>query len=92
MEREPCNRVERECWEALAEKGWEVTRRGWPDFFCCNASGDLIVVEVKPKRGRRLKFAQRRTLQMLAARGIPCYVWTPDGGFERVTNGPLPPP
>ena len=34
--------------QASAE-GWEVTKRGWPDFFC--RKGDRVMcVEVKPEK------------------------------------------
>lgn len=90
-DRRPTNAAESMAWDALRESGWEVTRRGWPDFFCWKA-GKIVLIEVKPKHGRRLKFRQRQVLEALSAFGVPCYVWTPDGGFERFTNGPLPPP
>ena len=65
-------------------RGWDITKRGWPDFFCWR-DGEIALVEVKPKRGRRLKRSQRRVLEALAAYGVPCFQWTPLNGLQPVT-------
>lgn len=87
------NTAERQCIEQLLQDGWEVTRRGWPDFV---AFKDLrmIVVEVKPKRSRRLKRTQHRLMVQLAKRGIECYRWDPESGYIRIMPGSkrIPPP
>jgi hypothetical protein len=90
-ERAPHNYSEAEAWNLLRASGWGVTKRGWPDFFCWH-EGKICLVEVKPHRGRRLKFRQRQILEALAARGIPCYTWTPDGGFEAIDQKSDPAP
>lgn len=73
--------------EAVAA-GWTVCKRGWPDFIC-EKDGTLAVVEIKPHRRRILKREQRRVMAWLAAYGVPCYRWSPDGGFERIGARPL---
>lgn len=70
--------------EIMLKEGWDVTNRGSPDFFCWKANR-FICVEIKPKRGRRLKAAQRRVLSSLTARGIECYKWNPQDGFVKIT-------
>jgi hypothetical protein len=70
--------------ETMVKEGWEVTRRGSPDFFCWR-NERFICVEIKPKRGRRLKHAQRRVLASLVKRGIECYAWSPEDGFQKIT-------
>ena len=61
--------------------GWEVTKRGWPDFFCVKPDGSVAVVEVKPplkwfgrRRGGGLSKVQTIVLIALARHGIDCYV------------------
>lgn len=68
------------------EQGWEVTKRGWPDFFCIDSHG-MFAVEVKPlcachKRVKKhggskfqvLKISQARCMDFLISQGIRCYV------------------
>lgn len=55
------------------EQGWEVTKRGWPDFLCRLPDGRIVAVEVKPP-GRGLKRTQREVFKILSAAGIPCFV------------------
>jgi hypothetical protein len=81
--RRPKNAAEGAFWDRATSEGWAVSRRGWPDFFL-ERGGRIALVEVKPHRGRRLKTEQRRVLLALAAYGVPCYQWCPDGGFTRI--------
>jgi hypothetical protein len=73
--------------EAVAA-GWTVCKRGWPDFIC-ERDGKIVIVEIKPHRRRILKREQRRVMNLLASYGVPCYRWSPDGGFERIGTRPL---
>jgi len=82
--RRPKNEAEGLFWDKVKEDGWEVTKRGWPDFFCTRQNGDLMLVEVKAHRGRRLKHHQIKVLKILGSYGVPCYRWSPDTGLERV--------
>lgn len=67
-------------FEELAElKGWKITKRGWPDFLCFTKTGEVIAVEVKPRMRSRsgfrlLKREQAKTMDILVAHGIPCFV------------------
>ena len=79
----PKNKAEGECFEFLTAKGWTLTKRGWPDFFCVK-DGEIMAVEVKPRKKHPLKRDQVVVMGLLADRGIPCYLWTPDGGLERM--------
>lgn len=60
--------------------GWEVFKTGYPDFICYKGS-ELMLVEVKPKKGGRLKLSQARLMNKLAEKGIKCYKWSPDSDF-----------
>lgn len=62
--------------------GWKVLHRGWPDFFC-KKDGRIVLVEVKPRATSPLKREQARVMSALAAFGIPCFKWSPKGGFVR---------
>ncbi|MCK4384717.1 MAG: VRR-NUC domain-containing protein [candidate division Zixibacteria bacterium] len=77
----PRNQWEKECYLRLIEDNWNVTKKGWPDFACFRGE-QFIVIEVKPKRSHNLKKDQEHLLETLSRRGIKCYKWTPDGGFE----------
>ena len=78
--RAPRNRFEAELFQLMKSDGWELTKRGFPDFACFR-NGELILVEVKPKRSHRLKRAQYRLMLALAQQGVKCFRWAPDGGF-----------
>jgi len=77
----PINKAEAEFFNLMEAKGWELTKKGWPDFACFKR-GKLILVEVKPKRSHRLKHWQRKLMLELVKHGVKCYRWSPDGGFE----------
>lgn len=85
MANRPKREVEGIFFDLATERGWEVTAQGWPDFLV-ERDGEVILVEVKPSRGRKLRSEKLRLLTSLAERGIPCFAWSPDGGFE-----PVPP-
>lgn len=77
------NGAEQEFLECAQSLGWEVTKRGWPDFVCFKGNA-MMVVEVKAHRGRHLRHYQRRVMKFLARRGVACYRWTPDGRFDKL--------
>lgn len=79
----PKNSAEAQCFEYLSSKGWTVTKRGWPDFFCVK-DGAICAVEVKPTKRQSLRPNQIAIMGELSAKGIKCYKWSPDGGFEEV--------
>ncbi len=80
----PKNKAEAALFDELTADGWFVTKKGWPDFSCFK-NDRLILVEVKPKRSHALKKMQHQVMLALAERHIPCYRWSPDGGFEPIT-------
>lgn len=81
--RKPKNAAERACFETMEKDGWTVTKRGWPDFFCVRGD-EFCAVEVKPHKNSLLKANQLAVMGMMSAKGIPCFMWSPDGGFEEV--------
>ncbi len=84
-QRQPRNEAEGAFFLEAKKRGWTITKRGWPDFFCFNEDeGRIAAVEVKPTRDRPLKREQLMVMRMLARHGVPCFKWSPDGGFERV--------
>lgn len=82
--REFKNPAEKQLYRELTSQGWQVTKRGWPDFACFKGD-NLALVEVKPRRSRHLKKEQYRLMAALAKLGVKCFRWSPDGGFEPVT-------
>ena len=70
--------------EAMRDKRWQYTKRGWPDYFVWRANGDFAVVEVKPRSHMGLKASQKHIIARLIAKGVPCYIYTPDRGFRQI--------
>lgn len=64
---------------ALArERGWSVTRSGWPDFWCELPAGGFAVVEVKSRNDtggyHALKLEQWKRLKWFAEHGVQAFV------------------
>ena len=55
-----------------ASRGWQVTKRGWPDFIC-RRDREFMAVEVKDSD--TLSPYQRAAAIDLTARGVPVYIW-----------------
>lgn len=70
-EHRPFNGAEAKVWDWLEAQGWTVTKRGWPDFFCFKEDGQILLVEVKPRKYHQLKRTQRLVFNALECRGIP---------------------
>ena len=84
--RRPRTAHEAEFFDLAADAGWLLTSRGWPDFFL--QKGDrIIAVEVQPAGAQKMRPAKRRLQGILAEAGIPCAVWTPDGGLSPARGG-----
>ena len=81
--RKPQNAAEAALFDLMEADGWKVTKRGWPDFFCVRG-GEICAVEVKPRKDQPLKRNQLAVMGMLSAKGVRCFKWSPDGGFEEV--------
>ena len=77
------NPAERQLLHELTSKGWEVTKRGWPDFACFKGN-NLALVEVKRNSRCHLKMGQQRLMTALANLGVKCFLWSPDSGFQRI--------
>ena len=82
----PLNKAEGAFWDEATKAGWVLTKKGWPDFIC-RKDGEVILVEVKAHRGRRLKREQLALMLLLSRLGMKCYRWSPDKGFERIMHG-----
>ena len=69
-------------FEVLAfNKGWNCTKKGWPDFLCFDkTTKQYIAVEVKPRlngpttRMKLLKRPQAACLDFFVKQGIQCFV------------------
>lgn len=79
----PKNPTEAQLYDALEADGWTIAKSGYPDFFCVK-DGMIMCVEVKPKSTHGLKTNQRKIMEYLSNCGVPCFKWTPDGGFEEI--------
>lgn len=66
---EPANKAEAECFKLL-----QANIKG----------GKVCAVEVKPSKTSPLKRNQLVIMGELSAKGFPCFLWSPDGGFEEV--------
>lgn len=78
--RKPSGR-EGELYEILDFGGFTVTGRGWPDFTVWGSDGSFGVVEALRHAEAPLKPTQEAVLEVLATYGVPCWTWSPDGGF-----------
>ena len=86
----PKNESEREFYDCAKDAGWCCSKKGYPDFFLYREKdGDLEIalVEVKPREGQPLKIMQLRILRALSNYGVPCYRWSPCGGFIKIEGG-----
>ena len=80
--REYRNLAEFEFVRKAVSMGWEVTKRGYPDFICYKGD-EFMLVEVKRKRGYKLSKYQYQLMNILKHKyGIKCYKWTPDGEWN----------
>ena len=80
--RERRNFAERAFEKSAKEKGWYVTKKGYPDFICYSPGGGIILVEVKGNKNQRLKKDQWRfTNSMKNQYGVKCYKWSPDSDW-----------
>jgi hypothetical protein len=77
------NPAEAAFFEELTADGWEVFKRGWPDFICVR-NGKVLLVEVKPTPVEGLRHDQVFILQLLADAGLNVAVWNPKTGYRRV--------
>lgn len=67
--------------EWAVASGWDVTKRGWPDFLC-RRDGALMAVEVKGGADD-LTPEQIDALDDLSAAGLPTYVYHHGLGLKR---------
>src|SRR5262249_25599201 len=79
--RRPRNLAEGEFFDAAQEAGFDVCKRGWPDFII-EKDGQLYAVEVKPDT-RFPTFDQKRVTRGWGSYGVPVLVGTPGGGSRR---------
>lgn len=85
-ERRPRNNwAEGKFYDWAKSCGFAITRRGWPDFIITRGGDDTMLVEVKPP-GYKLKQCQSEIMKYLASFGVPCYLWTPDKGLQKVAS------
>ncbi len=77
------NKTERELYNILTNDGYTVVKRGWPDFACLK-NGEIILIEVKPNKDTHLKTSQYKLMKALSDKGIKCFRWSPDMGFQPI--------
>ena len=86
----PRNKAERAFFDHMVRSGWEVTKRGWPDY-CCYKDGKVICVEVKARNKNKLVGEQARCMATLIKHGIPCYRWSFEDGKLHPLSTPRAP-
>jgi len=84
------NDAEQQFFEWALNKGWEPTKRGWPDFLCRLPDGGFIAVEVKRDDWPNLKPEQRIVCRLLQSLGLQTVLWTPTGGLQEIPKEPQP--
>jgi hypothetical protein len=67
--------------EWAESQGWDVTKRGWPDFIC-RRNGEIMAVEVKGGNDD-ISPEQIDTLDNLSAAGVPTFVYHHGLGLKR---------
>lgn len=73
------NQAERKLQELMSARGFVTTKRGWPDFFCQNPkTGEICIVEVKPRTDRSLKPEQEIVMAFLKSMGVRVYRFNGD--------------
>ena len=75
--RRPKNESEGSCFDMFSERGWEVLKRGWPDFLCLKR-GAVMAVEVKKTKSQSLRWDQIKVMRVLMRFGVPCYRYNGD--------------
>ena len=69
--------------------GFEVTKRGWPDFICYGPSDSVVCIEVKRGAELKLKPSQLRIMEILSSAGVECLRWDPSSGFTNLDSLPV---
>lgn len=79
------NSPEDEAAKAVRSVGLTCSKRGYPDFTVYNKDGTIYgFIEVKPHDKRSLKKEQETFFEFCASRKIPCLLWSPDEGAEKI--------
>ena len=73
--------------EWARQQGFQITKRGWPDFFCWDDNGKFALVEVKRNPNTTLKKCQSHIMTYLSKYNVPCYKWTPNLILTKIENG-----
>ena len=68
---------------AMKMRGFQVTKRGWPDFICVREK-EVFFVEVKSNKRQKLKREQIALHRILVRHGLACLRWDPDQGFTDI--------
>jgi len=71
------NKPEQVVREWLEKQGYEVTKRGWPDFIATRGD-EVRLIEVKPHSGRKLAAKQRLVADALSRFGLKVELMSPD--------------
>lgn len=64
--------------------GWEVHKKGWPDFII-KRGNDIRFVEVKRSTQEGLKKHQLVVCKLLTSLGLKVYLWKPATGFKKIS-------
>ena len=84
------NKAERVLQDLLEADGWEVYKRGMPDFACYRGT-EFMLIEVKPNLSHNLKEHQYKLLAKLAKYGVPVFYFAAsEKKFLAVTPPPSP--
>ena len=80
------NAAEMQFKREMLATGWEVTKRGWPDYLAFKDEA-VMFVEVKPNASQPLKDSQFKIFELLASHGFECYRYDPITGLNPYKPG-----
>lgn len=85
--RRPRNDAEGIAYDEFVARGLDAMKRGWPDFVVFVGT-TLVAVEVKPDKEPFLRRPQMIVTAALVRQGVPCFMFTPSGGFQPLHGSP----
>lgn len=82
---------EQQLADKMMAEGWEVYRKGYPDFLC-RKDDTIIAIEVKPNTNINLEPHQITMMGLLKSLGVECYRWSPGSEISQNLNSTKPKP
>lgn len=84
-ERVPRQANRKAAFDTLKADGWQLSTRGWPDYFGARQGGKEIAAFYVSTR-RNLRGEQQEVAMILNMHGLPCFHVTLDGSTIPITG------